>query len=77
MKRELTMDELWVMTATIMAFQKVNEIDRADFCREFLRDEKRLFRRIEAFGRDPANRDAIFAERSAAAAELGHGMTKQ
>jgi hypothetical protein len=77
MKRELTMDELWVMIATILAFQKANELDRADYFREFFRDEKQLFRRIDAFQRDPANWDAIIAERSTAAAELGYGMTKQ
>lgn len=76
-RTEATMGELWVMMATILAFQKANDLDPADYFREFLRDEKRLFRRIEAFLRDDENRPAIFAEVEEAAKQIGRGVTKQ
>ena len=76
-RTEPTMGELWVMMATILAFQKANQIDPIDYFREFARNEKRLFRKIEAFRQDPANRDAIIAEHREAAKQIGRGETKQ
>jgi hypothetical protein len=76
-KAEATMDQLWVMTATVLAFQKANEMASVEYFREFARDKKGLFRKVEAFRRDPANREAIIAERRAAAEQIGRGATKQ
>ena len=76
-RTEPTMGELWVMMATVLAFQKAHDLDPADYFRAFLRNEKALFRRIEAFRRDPANRTAIFAEHRQAAELIGRGVTKQ
>ena len=65
-KREPTMDELWVMMATLIAFIEASATLK-----------KALFRRLEAFRLDPANTAAIVAAAPAAAQSLGRGATKQ
>ena len=76
-KGEPTMGDLWVMTATVLAFMKANDIAPVDYFREYARNQKRLFRKIEAFRLNPANRDAIVAEHRTAAEQIGRGVTKQ
>ena len=76
-KREPTMAELWVMMATVLAFQKAHGMEPFEYFRDFARNEKRLFRKIEAFRRDPANREAIIAEHREAAKQIGLRATKQ
>ena len=71
------MDELWVLVATVLAFMKANEIAPADYFREFARDKKTLFRKIEAFRLDPANRVAITREAAEAAEHIRRGETRQ
>ena len=76
-KREPTMGELWVMMATVLAFQKAHGMGPFEYFSDFARNEKRLFRKIEAFRRDPANREAIIAEHREAAKQIGLRATKQ
>ena len=74
---EPTMDELWVLVATVLAFMKANGIAPVDYSREFARNQKGLFRKIEAFRRDPANQVAITREAAEAAEHIGRGETRQ
>ena len=79
-KREPTMDELWVMMATLIAFIEANYDDPWDYYREFEASatlKKALFRRLEAFRLDPANTAPIVAAAPIAAQSLGRGATKQ
>jgi hypothetical protein len=76
-KREPTMNELWVMTAVALAFMKEHEIAPVDYFRQYFADQRRLFRKLDAFQRDPKNHDAIMAERVEAARVIGRGETKQ
>jgi hypothetical protein len=72
-----TMGDLWVMAATVLAFQKAHKLSTRVYLRQFDKDRRKLFRKIEAFRRDPANRDAIIAEHRAAAEQIGLRATKQ
>jgi hypothetical protein len=80
MSKKPTMDQLWVMMATLIAFIEANYDDPWDYYREFEaggKRQKRLFRKLEAFRLDPANTAAIVAASPAAAVSLGRGETKQ
>jgi hypothetical protein len=77
-KAEPTMDELWVMAATILAFKKAHKLSDRACLRQFERGKKgTLFERVDAFRRDPANRAAILLECVEAAEAIGRGATKQ
>jgi len=79
-RTEPTMDQLWVMMATLIAFIEANYDDPWDYYREFEAGAKRqndLFRKIEAFRRDPANFAAILAASPDAAKAMGRGVVKQ
>ena len=79
-RREPTMDQLWVMMATLIAFIEASYDDPWDYYREFEAGEKRkkaLIRELEAFRLDPANAAAIVAASPAAAVSLGRGAIKQ
>ena len=76
-KVEPTMDELWVLAATILAFKKAHQLSDRAYLHEFLGDQAALFRMLDAFRRDPANRDAILAECVEAAEAIGRGAPRQ
>ena len=77
MEKEPTMDELWVMVATILAFKKAHKLSERDYLRQFLKGKKGGFKQVDAFRRDPANRAAILSECIEAAAAIGRGTTRQ
>jgi hypothetical protein len=77
-RTEPTMDQLWVMMATLIAFIEANYDDPWAYFHEFDNgDQAALFRKLEAFRRDPANFAAILAASPDAAKSIGRGVVKQ
>lgn len=71
-----TMGEVWVMMATTLAFQKAHNLSDEDYF-SALKDWKKMFRKLDAFRLDPANKAAIVAEHAEAAKLIGYrGVTK-
>jgi hypothetical protein len=72
-----TMGEVWVMMATLLAFQKAHGLSDEDYFSAAVKDWKKMYRKVDAFRLDPANKAAIVAEHAEAAKMIGYrGVTK-